>query len=68
MGSERITASEESRSHLKELLAIGLIASVIGAVLGIVIDWFPAQASEEGEAIDTLWDVLVVVSVPCSCS
>jgi cytochrome c oxidase subunit 2 len=64
MGSEKITTSEESRSHLKELLAIGLIASVIGAALGIAIDWFPTQASEEAERIDTLWDVLVIVSVP----
>ena len=27
MGSEEINTSEESRSHVKELLAIGLIAS-----------------------------------------
>jgi cytochrome c oxidase subunit 2 len=64
MGSEEITTSAESRSHLKELLAIGLIASVIGVVLGIAIDWFPTQASEEAERIDTLWDVLIVFSVP----
>ena len=64
MGSEEITTSEESRSHLKELLAIGLIASVIGIALGLAIDWFPTQASEEAERIDTLWDVLVICSVP----
>jgi cytochrome c oxidase subunit 2 len=64
MGSEEITTSAESRSHLKELLAIGLIASVIGIALGIAIDWFPTQATEEGERIDTLWDVLIFFSVP----
>jgi cytochrome c oxidase subunit 2 len=64
MGSEEITAGAESRGHLKELLAIGLIASVIGIALGFAIDWFPTQASEEGEQIDTLWDILIVLSVP----
>jgi cytochrome c oxidase subunit 2 len=37
---------------------------VIGVALGLIIDWFPTQASEEGEKIDTLWDVLVICSVP----
>ena len=64
MESEEITTSAERGSHLKELLAIGLIASVIGIALGLLIDWFPTQASEEAEQIDTLWDVLMIVSVP----
>jgi cytochrome c oxidase subunit 2 len=64
MGSEQVTSTPEDRSHLKELLAIGLIASIIGVALGLIIDWFPTQASEEGEKIDTLWDVLVICSVP----
>ena len=63
MGSEEITTSAESRSHLKELLAIGLIASVIGVALGISIDWFPTQGSEQAEKVDTLWDVLILFSV-----
>jgi cytochrome c oxidase subunit II len=29
-----------------------------------VIDWFPVRASKEGERIDTLWDVLLIASVP----
>ena len=64
MGSEELNTSEESRSHLKELLAIGVIASLIGIALGLLIDWFPTQASTEGETVDTVWDVLVIVSVP----
>src|ERR671916_616800 len=64
MGSEQVTSTPEDRSHLKELLAIGLIASIIGVALGLIIDWFPTQASEEGEKIDTLGDVLVICSVP----
>jgi cytochrome c oxidase subunit II len=64
MESEHVTRPPEDRGHLKELLAIGLIASVIGVALGLIIDWFPTQASEESEKIDTLWDVLIIVSVP----
>ena len=45
-------------------MAIGLIASVLGIALGLVIDWFPTQASEQAEQIDTLWDVLIICSVP----
>ncbi len=64
MGSEELNTSAESRSHLKELLAIGVIASLIGIALGLAIDWFPTQASTEAETVDTVWDVLVIVSVP----
>jgi cytochrome c oxidase subunit 2 len=64
MGSEEITSTPESRSHFRELMAIGLIASVIGVALGLVIDWFPTQATEEGEKVDTLWDILIIASVP----
>src|SRR5215207_597819 len=64
MGSEEITSTPESRTHFRELMAIGLIASVIGVALGLAIDWFPTQATEEGEKVDTLWDVLIICSVP----
>jgi cytochrome c oxidase subunit II len=64
MGSEEINTSEESRSHLKELMAIGLVASLLGIALGLLIDWFPTQASEQAETVDTVWDVLIVFSVP----
>lgn len=64
MGSEQITSSEESRSHFKQLLAIGLIASVIGVALGLLIDWWPSQAAEEAGPVDTLWDILIIFSVP----
>jgi cytochrome c oxidase subunit 2 len=54
----------EDRGHLRALVAIGIIASVIGIALGLLIDWWPTQATEEGEKIDTLYDVLIVFSVP----
>ena len=64
MGSEEINASEESRSHFRQLLVIGAIASVLGIALGLLIDWFPTQGSEQAERVDTVWDVLIVASVP----
>src|SRR5215203_1187159 len=59
MGEEK-----QGRSHVLPLLVIGLITSACGIALGLLINWFPTQASEEGKDIDTLWDVLVIVSVP----
>jgi cytochrome c oxidase subunit 2 len=52
------------RTHLVPLLVIGAIASACGIALGLLINWFPTQASAEGKKIDTLWDVLIIVSVP----
>ncbi len=46
------------------MLIIGAIASVIGVAVGIAIDWFPVQASGEAKPIDTLWDVLLIASIP----
>ena len=59
MGEER-----SGRSHVLPLVAIAAVTSLCGIALGLLIDWFPVQASEEGKDIDTLWDVLVIVSVP----
>ena len=64
MGSEEITPSEESRSHAKQLAAIGVVAALIGIGLGLLIDWFPVQASTQAEQVDTVWDVLLIFSVP----
>src|SRR5215208_6348483 len=46
------------------MLIIGVIASVIGVVICLQIDWFPSQGSTQAEQIDTLYDVLLAVSVP----
>ena len=59
MGEEK-----SGRSHVLPLLVIGLITSACGIALGLLINWFPTQASEEGKDIDTLWDVLLIVSIP----
>ena len=56
--------ARREQGHVPALIAIGVIASLLGIALGILIDWFPTAASEEAGPIDTLWDVLVIVSVP----
>jgi cytochrome c oxidase subunit II len=52
------------RHPLAQMLVIGVLASVIGVILALLIDWFPVAASEQAKEIDTLYDVLLVVSVP----
>ena len=53
-----------SRGHLGRMLVIGAVASARGIGLGLLIDWFPTQASDVAGPIDRLWDVLLIVSVP----
>ena len=64
--AEQETVHNERREqgHVAALVGIAVIASLLGIGLGILIDWFPTAASEEAGPIDTLWDVLVIVSVP----
>jgi len=64
MSVDEPTASRESRAQLRQMLLIGVIASALGIALALAIDWFPTQASVQGEKIDTLWDVLLIASVP----
>ena len=52
------------RTTFIQMLTIGLIASIVGIVLALIIDWFPVQGSEQAEQIDTFWDVLLICSVP----
>jgi cytochrome c oxidase subunit 2 len=46
------------------LIGAVLVASVIGIVLGLAIEWFPIQGSTIAADIDTFWDVLLICSVP----
>jgi len=64
LGSEQLIATPESRRELRVLFGIAFVASVLGIVLGLLIDWFPVAASEEASRIDTLYDVLIIASVP----
>jgi len=40
------------------------VSTAVGIVIVLAIDWFPAQASTAAPQIDTLWDVLMIASVP----
>ncbi|MDQ3090347.1 MAG: cytochrome c oxidase subunit II [Actinomycetota bacterium] len=52
------------RRPLMQMAVIAVVASVLGVALGLVIDWFPSQASTQASTIDTLYDVIIIVSVP----
>ncbi len=45
-------------------IIVGTIASAIGIAAGLLIHWFPTAASTQAAPIDTLWDVLLIVSIP----
>jgi cytochrome c oxidase subunit 2 len=70
MGEENARAEADplggrgGRRTITEMVVVGLIASVLGIILGLVIDWFPTQGSKQAETIDTFWDVLIICSVP----
>src|SRR5215211_9478783 len=61
MGGE---VEKRDRLYLGRMFAIGALASICGIALGLLIDWFPTAGSEEAGPIDTLWDVLLIISVP----
>jgi cytochrome c oxidase subunit 2 len=63
MTGERPTA-REAPVHVARLAIIGIIASALGIALALLIHWFPVSAATEAKPIDTLWDVLLIVSVP----
>jgi cytochrome c oxidase subunit 2 len=41
-----------------------VIASAVGIAIGLAIDWFPTAASTQADEVDTLYDVLIIASVP----
>ena len=45
-------------------IVLATIATAVGVVLVLAIDWFPSQGAEEAKQIDTLYDVLAIISVP----
>jgi cytochrome c oxidase subunit 2 len=69
VGAELMAAEDqlrraEGRVRVGPMIAIGAIVSLCGIALGLLIDWFPVAASKEANEIDTLWDVLIICSVP----
>jgi cytochrome c oxidase subunit 2 len=46
------------------MIGIGLLASLVGIAITLWIDWFPENAAGSAGKIDTLYDVLLICSVP----
>jgi cytochrome c oxidase subunit 2 len=46
------------------MIAIGVFAAIVGTALTLLIDWFPEPANSAAEDIDTVYDVLLIASVP----
>jgi cytochrome c oxidase subunit 2 len=53
-----------ARADWRAMLVVGLIATAVGIVIALLIPWFPTAASKQAHAIDTLWDVLLIASIP----
>jgi cytochrome c oxidase subunit II len=64
MAAEPTVGIRDRRAPVVPMIVIGATASVLGIALGLLIDWFPVAASGEAKDIDTLWDVLIIASVP----
>jgi cytochrome c oxidase subunit 2 len=61
---EEHPADRGGKHPLVRMFLLAAIASVIGVAAGLAIDWFPTDATTSGHEIDTLYDVLIIVSVP----
>src|SRR3954453_12558800 len=58
------TPRRERKRTVQPLVVVGVIATALGIALGLTIHWFPPADSTQADKIDTLWDVLVIASVP----
>jgi cytochrome c oxidase subunit 2 len=47
-----------------QMLVIGAIATVILIPLALIVPWFPTEASKQAGNIHTLYDVLLIATVP----
>jgi cytochrome c oxidase subunit II len=55
---------DHEKHPIARMLGIGVIASIVGVAIALAIDWFPTGATTSAHEIDTLYDVLLIVSVP----
>src|SRR6266508_6867453 len=58
------TPRRERKRTVQQMVFVGVIASAAGIALGLSIHWFPKAASTQADKVDTLWDVLIIVTVP----
>lgn len=72
MRSEESSAPDREQGHppgepphpLFRMFLLATVASLIGIAIALSIDWFPVSAANSTKEIDTLWYVLLIVSVP----
>jgi cytochrome c oxidase subunit 2 len=62
--SQESTPRRERKRTVQQMVAVGVIASAVGIAIGLTIHWFPPADSTQADEIDTLWDVLIIASVP----
>jgi cytochrome c oxidase subunit 2 len=55
---------EGEKHPVARMLGLGVLASVIGIAISLWIDWFPENAAGSVGQIDTIYDVLLICSVP----
>jgi len=53
-----------SRRQLLQMVAIWVVGIAIGIPLALIIPWFPTKGSLQASNIHTLYDVLLIASVP----
>lgn len=53
------------RKHpILQMVIVVVVVSVIGIAIALAIPWFPTAASHQADEIQTLYDVLLIASVP----
>jgi cytochrome c oxidase subunit II len=52
------------RHPVARMIALGIVASLVGIGISLLIDWFPESAAGSADKIDTVYDVLLICSVP----
>ena len=58
------TPRRERKRTVQQMVVVGVIATAIGITIGLLIPWFPPADSTQADKIDTLWDVLIIATVP----
>jgi len=61
---EESTPRRERKRTVQQMVVVGIIATAIGIAIGLTIHWFPPADSTQADKIDTLWDVLIIATVP----
>ena len=61
----RTTERPHARADWRQMVAIGVVASILGIAARAADRLVPARRPpSEAKPIDTLWDVLIIASVP----